>query len=117
MLTIKKELDFNDFQNEYRDILMDIDFEAQEIIFESLEQQSDDTNFDDMTIRDYIRFQVCISSSEELLNDYSILDEEELKELDDDEIIEKVEEYLNYNTYLLGSYEENGITYFIYDEF
>jgi hypothetical protein len=125
MLTIKKELDFNDFQNEYENILYDIDYEAQEIIFDNLEEIFYD-GADDMTIRDYIRFQVCISSTSELINDYSILNEDDEDDEDDEEkeeltIEEKndlVEEYLNENTYLLGSYEdENGENYFIYDEF
>ncbi len=116
MLTVKKELDFNDFQNEYENILSDIDYEAQEIIFDFLEDIFYE-GADDMTIRDYIRFQVCISSTSELLSDYSILDEEETAELSDEEKVEKVEDYLNDNTHLLGSYEEDDITYFIYDEF
>jgi hypothetical protein len=116
VLTIKKELDFYDFQNEYENILKDIDYDAQEIIFEALESIFEDGT-DDMTVRDYIRFQVCISSSDELLGDYDIMGDEEKSELNDEEIIEKVEDYLNDNTHLLGSYEEDGKTYFIYDEF
>lgn len=116
MLTIKKELSFYDFQNEFENILTDIDYEAQEIIFDNLEQMFDDGT-DEMTVRDYIRFQICISSTSELLSDYNILDDEETKELSEEEKTEKVEEYLNDNTYFLGKYEENDITYFIYDEF
>lgn len=116
MLTIKKELDLNDFMNEYEDILPK-DQEACEIIFDSLcETMSEGA--EDMTIRDYIRFQMNISTSNELLNDYDIIDEEDIKDMDEDEINETIEEYLNYHTYLLGSYEDNdGLKYFIYDEF
>lgn len=116
MLVIKKELDLNDFMNEYEDILPE-DYEANEIIFEALCEMMYD-GADDMTIRDYIRFQMKISTQSELLSDYSIIDEEDLQELDEDEIHEQVEEYLNDNTFLLGSYEDdNGDKVYIYDEF
>lgn len=52
MLTIKKELDFNDFLNEYESILSK-DYEANEIIFNSLEDIFSD-GAEDMQIRDYI---------------------------------------------------------------
>ena len=59
-----------------------------------------------------------ISTAKELLNDYTIIDEDDLKDLDEDEINEKIEDYLNDNTYLLGSYEDSeGQKCFIYDEF
>lgn len=117
MLTIKKELDLQDFMNEYEDILKDLDYEACEIIFSSLEDVFYD-GAEDMTIRDYIRFQMNISTSSELLNDYDIIDAEDIEDMDEDEINEAIEEYLNDNTYLLGSYEDNeGVTCFIYDEF
>ena len=117
MLTIKKELDFNDFLNEYEDVLKSIDYQANEIIFSNLEDIFSD-GAEDMQIRDYIRFQVMVSTSKELLSDYTIIDEDDLKDLDDDEINEKIENYLNDNTYLLGSYEDSdGQKCFIYDEF
>lgn len=116
MLTIKKELDLNDFMNEYEDILPE-EYEACEIIFSSLEDIFCE-GAEDMTIRDYIRFQMNISTQKELLSDYNIIDEEDLQELDENEIHEKVEEYLNDNTSLLGSYEDdNGDMVYIYDEF
>lgn len=117
MLTIKKELDLNDFMNEYEDILKDLDYEACEIIFSSLEDIFCE-GAEDMTIRDYVRFQMNISTSNELLNDYDIIDPEDIEDMDEDEINEAIEEYLNDNTYLLGSYEDSeGVTCFIYDEF
>lgn len=71
-----------------------------------------------MTVRDYIRFQMNISTSNELLNDYDIIDPEDIEDMDEDEINEVIESYLNDNTYLLGSYEDSeGVTCFIYDEF
>ncbi len=116
MLTIKKELSFDEFLNEYENILPK-DYEANEIIFDSLEQIFDDGT-DDVTIRDYIRFQMNISTAKELLNDYDIIDSEDMEDLEDDEINEKIEEYLNDNTYLFGSYEDSdGEMCFIYDEF
>lgn len=116
MLTIKKELDFNDFMNEYGSILPD-DHDACEIIYDSLCETMYE-GAEDMTIRDYIRFQMNISTSNELLNDYDIIDDEDIEDMDEDEINEAIESYLNDNTYLLGSYEDNeGLTCFIYDEF
>lgn len=116
MLTVKKELDLNDFMNEYKDILPE-DYEACEIIFDALCDMMYD-GAEDMTIRDYVRFQMQISTQSELLSDYDIIDEEELKDLDEDEINEKIEDYLSENTSLLGSYEDdNGEMVYIYDEF
>ncbi|MDD4468286.1 MAG: hypothetical protein RBR50_07480 [Candidatus Izemoplasmatales bacterium] len=116
MLTIKKELDLNDFMNEYEDILPS-DYEACEIIFDNLEDIFCDGT-DDMTIRDYVRFQMMVSTAKELLNDYDIIDEEDLQELDSDEVYEKIEEFLQENTMLLGSYEDDDCErVFIYDEF
>lgn len=117
MLTVKKELDLNDFMNEYEDILKDLDYEACEIIFSSLEDIFCE-GAEDMTIRDYIRFQVYISTSSELLNDYDIIDDEDIEDMDEDEIHEAIEKYLNYNTYLLGSYEDgDGVMVYVFDEF
>lgn len=116
MLIVKKEMGFYDFIREYHEILPE-DREAQEIIFESLESCYDD-GIDDMTIRDYIRFQLNISTQGELLEMYDIIDEEELEELDDEEIHSKIEEHLDYNTYYLGSYTDyDGDIIYLYDEF
>ena len=116
MLTIKKEMDLNDFMNEYESILPK-DYEACEIIFNSLCEMMYD-GAEDMTIRDYIRFQMNISTSKELLNDYDIIDKEDMKSMEDDEIHDEIENYLNDNTYFLGSYEDsNGDVIYIYDEF
>ena len=116
MLTITKELDLNDFMNEYEDILPE-DQEACEIIYDSLCDTMSE-GVEDMTIRDYVRFQVYISTSKEFLSDFDIIDDEDIKDMDDDEINEAIESYLNDNTYLLGSYEDSdGEMIFIYDEF
>ena len=116
MLVVKKELDLQDFMNDYNDILPN-DYEANEIIFESLEGLNEN-GMEDMTIRDYIRFQMKISTQKEIIEDYSIIDENDIKEMEDEEIKEKIIDYLSYNTYFLGSYEdEEGQTVYIYDEF
>lgn len=117
MLTIKKELGFYDFQNEYEDILYDIEYQAHEIIFDSLCDMFFEGT-DDMTVRDYIRFQLQVMTLKEVLDDYNVLDDDELQELDDEDILEVVEEYLNDNTYVLGSYvDDEGETVFLFDEF
>ena len=116
MLTIKKELDLNNFMNEYEDILPE-DQEACEIIYDSLCEMMYD-GAEDMTIRDYVRYQMNISTSKELLNDYDIIDDEDIEDMDEDEINEAIETYLNDNTYLLGSYEDsNGDMVYLFDEF
>lgn len=117
MLTIKKELSFYDFQNEYENILYDIEYQAQEIIFDSLSDMFFEGT-DDMAVRDYIRFQLQVMTLKEVLDDYNVLNDDELQELDDDDILEVVEEYLNDNTYVLGSYvDDEGEIVFLFDEF
>ncbi len=116
MLLVKQKMEFYDFVREYQEILPE-DQEAQEIIFESLESCYND-GIDDMTIRDYIRFQLNISTQGELLEMYNIIDEEELEDLDEDEIHIKIEEHLDYNTFYLGSYTDyDGVVVYLYDEF
>ena len=117
MLTIKKELDLQDFINDYDDIMSGWDYGAKEIIFSSLEDIFYE-GAEDMTIRDYMRFQMQISTQEELLSNYDIIDDEDFEDMDDDEIDEKIEDYLSYHTSFLGSYkDDNGDMVYIYDEF
>lgn len=116
MLKVTNEMDLHDFMNEYEYILPE-DYDACEIIFSSLEDLFFE-GVDDMTIRDYIRFELCISTQSELLNDYNIIDEDEIKELDEDELHEKIEDYLSDHTYYLGYYEvAEGDNVYLYDEF
>ena len=117
MLTIKKELDLQDFMSEYEDILKGLDYEACEIIYDSLCETMYE-GAEDMTVRDYIRFQVYVETQDEVIDNYDIIDKEDMKDMDEDEVHEAVENYLNDHTYLLGSYEDNnGIMVYVFDEF
>ena len=117
MLTIKKELGYYEFIEEYSDILEGCDTEAKKIIFDSLCETMYD-GAEDMTIRDYIRFQLEIQTQEDVINNYDIISAEDMEDMDEDEKHEAVENYLNYNTYYLGSYKDNnGIMVYLFDEF
>jgi hypothetical protein len=117
MLTVKKELDLQDFINDYDDIMSGWDYEAKEIIYDSLCDTMSE-GAEDMTIRHYLRFQLEIQTQEDVISNYDVIDDEDLKGMDEDEMHEAVENYLNDNTYLLGSYEDNnGIMIYIFDEF
>lgn len=113
MLVLKQELDLQGFEREFRDELKDLSFDGIEIVFDSLCDVMAGGDYSVMQVRDYLRFQMRISSLDEVISDYRIDTEDQ----EDDKLIEIVENYLNYNTYLLGMYEEDEITYFIFDEF
>ena len=117
MLTIKKELDLQDFINDY-DFIMDAwDYEAKEIVFNSLCDCFYE-GAEDMTIRDYLRFQLYVMTQDEVIDNYDVIDGDDLKDMDEDEIHEAVEKYLNYHTYYLGSYEGvDGVMVYLFDEF
>ena len=117
MLTIKKELDLQDFINDYDDIMSGWDYEAKEIVFDSLCECFYE-GAEDMAIRDYLRFQLEIQTQEDVISNYDVIDDEDLKDMDEDEIHEAVENYLDNNTYLLGSYKDyNGVMVYLFDEF
>jgi hypothetical protein len=114
MLVLKHEMDLYDFRNEFRDEFKDLPDEAIIIIFNSLCEMMFEGDYSIMHVRDYLRFQMRVSSLDEVIGDYSIdIDAED----DADAKIETVEKYLNYNTYLLGTFEDDGEMYFIFDEF
>ena len=84
------------------------------ILFESLKRLASDceTNIELDVIAlccEYIE-----NSITDIIDDYDI----DITDCDsDDEKSETVEDYLQYNTYVCGSYEDNGVTYFIYQVF
>ena len=117
MLTIKKELDLYDFIDEF-EMLENMSFENERealgIIFDFLSGLGDDMDY--MEIKDYIRFQVQEMDADYFIEQYGHL----LKlddDADDDEKHEEIERVLNYYTNYLGSYEYNGQTYYLFDEF
>lgn len=116
MLTVKKELDLNDFINDYDFLISSWDFEAKEITFEALCEAMD--GYDEISIRDYIRFQLEIMTQSEVIENYSIFTDDELQEMDEDERHVAVGNYLSDNTYLLGSYKDNnGVMVYLFEEF
>ena len=114
MLVLKKELGLYEFKKEFRDELNGLTFDAIEIIFNTLCEH----DLVDETVggvRDYLRFQMQVMSLKDVINSYGYM--MELQDLEDDELVETVDEHLNNNTYVLGTFEEDGIIYFIFDEF
>ena len=117
MLVIKKELDFQDFMTEFKDVLDGLDWEACEMIFDLLCDIMND-GMDEITARDYIRFQVQVQTQNEVIDNYDIIDEDDMEGMDEGEIHEAVENYLNDNTCLLGYYKDgDGVIVYVFDEF
>lgn len=113
MLVLKNEMDLYDFEREFRDELKDLSYNGIEIVFNSLCEVMAEGNYSVMDVRDYLRFQMRVLSLDEVISDYII----DADDQEDDVLVEIVENYLNHNTYLLGTFEEDDITYFIFDEF
>lgn len=117
MLIIKKELNFYDFKNEYEYELKGLSNEGVEIIFNSLCEMFFEGG-ESSNISDYLRYQMQVSTGEEILNNYNVIPSEEAEKMTDEEKHEAIEEYLNDYTYLLGYYTDaDGKTIYIYDEF
>jgi hypothetical protein len=115
MLTIKKELDFYDFIEEFEGYADFADeHEALSIIYDSLCGSGED--MEEVQVRDYIRFQV-----QEMDTDYFIDQYGHLLNLDDDADEdtkhEAIEECLNYHTYYIGFYEYDNKKHYLFDEF
>lgn len=115
MLVLKKELGLNEFEREFRDELKDLPFDAIEIIFNTLCQVYDLVDETIGGIRDYLRYQMQVMSLREVIDSYGYI--MDLQDLEDDELVETVKEHLNNHTYVLGLFEEDGVIYFIFDEF
>jgi len=113
MLVLKNELDFYDFKSEFMDELTDLPNEAISIIFDSLCETMTNGDYTVTDVRDYLRFQLQVMSLNEVIDSYGL----DFGDLEDDELIEEVEDYLHYYTYLLGSFEEDGEIYFLFDKF
>lgn len=115
MLVLKHEMDLQDFEREFRDELKDLSYDGIEIVFNSLCDVMAEGDYSVMDVRDYIRYQLQVMDLKEVIHSYGY--NMDLQDLEDDALVEAVEEYLNHHTYLLGTFEEDGITYFIFDEF
>lgn len=118
MLVIKKEIDFQDFEDLFSFELNHLPYEASRIIYDYLLDREEDLTEDE--ISDYIRYQINVMSIDEIISDYNyMMDEEEFQQLeaDGEDLTEYVENFLNDYTTVLGTYEEDGETYFIFEEF
>lgn len=114
MLVLKTELGLWEFEREFRDELKGLPIDAIEIIFNALCEY--DLVDETVTgISDYLRYQMQVMSLEDVIHSYGYL--MDLDDLEDDEIDEVVDEFLCNNTYVLGTFEDDGIIYYIFDEF
>ena len=117
MLVIKKVIDFQDFEELFSYELNYLPYEASRIIYDYLVSQ--DEELEEENISDFIRYDVNVLSVDEVIGDYeSMMDEEELDQAkEDDALTEYIESFLNDYTTILGTYEEDGETFFVFTEF
>jgi len=106
---IKKYYDFFEFRDEFCYLLND-DFEACNIMHDHIEEESgedaDGAMFTDAEVRDLFR-QVLILTEDEVFEQY-----DQAREYD------SVEEFLNDNTFIYGTYEMDDDTIvYVVDEF
>lgn len=117
MLVIKKEIDFQEFEDLFSYELDYMTTEASRIIYEYLLDRDEELTEED--ISDFIRYQINVMSVDEIISVYNyMMDESEFEHLEDDEeIAEYVENFLNDYTQILGSFEEDGEKFFVFEEF
>ena len=117
MLVIKKGLDFQDFEELFSYELNYFPYEASRIIYDYLVEQGEE--LEEENISDFIRYDINVMSVDEVIGDYeSMMDEDELdRAKEDDALTEYVESFLNDYTMILGTYEEEGETFFVFTEF
>ena len=114
---IVKTFDENDFINEFKayNRMDNFSYKGLRILFESLEQTAIDC---EMNIEMDVIALCCEyneDSMADVINNYSVYTDECT---DLDMIVETVEEYLQDNTFVCGSYQDDsGETYFIYQAF
>ena len=115
MLVLRKEMEIHEFEEEFSFELQGLSDEAVAIIYDSLCEVLLDGETTVDSVSDYIRFQVQVMSLEEVINDYGY--NMDLDDVEEDDIIDTVKKYIDDRTYLLGFYEEDETTFFIFDEF
>ena len=112
---IVKTFNETDFVDEFKACNRQDNFskEGLRILFESLEQLASDcgTNIEIDVIA------LCCEYDEDSIVNLISLYDIDVTDCNDDEKIEVVEDYLQYNTFVCGSYEDDGVTYFIYQAF
>ena len=116
MLVLKNEFDFYDFEDTFIDELEGFSRKAKVIIYDSLCEMMNNGNYTVTDVRDYLKHQVSVMSLDEVIDSYGY-DMDLNEDLDDADLIEVVEDYLNNNTYVLGKFEESDETFFVFDFF
>lgn len=114
---IVKTFNENDFINEFKayNRMDNFSINGLRILFESLEQTAIDCGMNIEMDVIALCYEYNEDSIADIINNYDI----DMTDCDsDDEKIETVEYYLQDNTFVCGSYEdENGVTFFIYQSF
>ena len=112
---IVKTFNENDFINEFKAYNREDNFslEGLRILFESLEQTAIDCG---RSIEIDVIALCCEFDEDSIVNIINLYDID-VTDCDEDEKIEVVEDYLQYNTFVCGSYEDDGVTYIIYQTF
>lgn len=115
MLVLKKEINFYEFEDLFGYIFEGVGREGLSMIYDAVCDLFHDGGADETTVRDYLRYQLQVASLADVINDYGYI--MELDTLEDDVLVELVKNYLNDYTFVLGTYEDDGETFFIFDEF
>ena len=107
MLVVKKELGFYDFEEICNEFFKDLERDGLSLIYDYLEEVTESAGMmlDEMELKDFLRFEVEVMTEEEVKNYYDVDEDEE------------VEEFLSYNTLLIGSYEADNTIYYIFTSF
>ena len=114
---IVKTFNENDFINEFKAYNREDNFSLRglRILFESIDQTAIDC---EMNIEMDVIALCCEYNEDSIVNIINNYDIDITDCVSDDEKSETVEDYLQYNTSVCGSYEDDeGVTYFIYQAF
>ena len=112
---IVKTFNEDDFINEFKAYNRQDNFslEGLRILFESLEQVASDCEINmEMDV-----IALCCEYDEDSIVNIINLYDIDVTDCDDDEKIETVQDYLQSNTFVCGSYDDEGVTHFIYQAF
>ena len=107
MLVIKKELSYYDFMEICEELaashyVRECNHGWMGIVYDYLVEVTSDIGevMDEMKLRDFLRFDIDVMSEKEVKNNYDV---------DGD-----VEDYINYHSSLIGSYEVHNTTYYVF---
>lgn len=109
MIKIYKELNVHDFRNEFKGLNNTYwvdEWQALSVLFDFLESMGDESH-EETNISDWLRFQVMEMTEEEIEENYNV----------DFERFPEIEDFLDYNTIIYGTYESDGETYYLFSEF